>query len=59
MIIVGCRFHPSYQQVAVFETEAGETVERSLSHATQEAGRFYGRLAHPALVGMKAIGNSQ
>ena len=27
MMIVGCDFHPSWQQVAWFDTETGETAE--------------------------------
>jgi transposase len=59
MIIVGCDFHPSYQQIAFLDTERGEIEEKSLSHASTEAEQFYGRLARPALVGMEAVGNSQ
>jgi hypothetical protein len=29
MIIVGCDFHPSWQQVAWVDTETGETAERT------------------------------
>jgi hypothetical protein len=28
MIIVGCDFHPSWQQVAIFDFSTGEMVER-------------------------------
>ena len=59
MIIAGCYFHPSYQQVAVLDTEAGEVEERSLTHATGEAETFYSKFASPVLVGMEAVGNSQ
>ena len=41
MRIVGCDFHPSYQQVAVLDTESGEVEDRSLTHANGEAERFY------------------
>ena len=59
MIIVGCDFHPSFQQIAFVDTESGEVEERSLTHASREAEQFYGQLARPALVGMEAVGNSQ
>ena len=59
MIIVGCDFHPSYQQIAFLDTERGEAEEKSLTHASGEAEQFYGRLPRPALVGMGAVGNSQ
>jgi len=59
MIIVGCDFHPSFQQVAFLDTESGEVEEKSLTHSSGEAEQFYGQLARPALVGMEAVGNSQ
>ena len=59
MIIVGCDFHPSYQQVAVLDTETGEVEERSLTHANGEAEAFYRHFAKGVLVGMEAVGNSQ
>jgi len=58
-MIVGCDFHPSFQQVAVLDTESGELQERKLLHATGEAEQFYRRLALPVRVGMEAVGNSQ
>jgi transposase len=59
MMIVGCDFHPSFQQVAVLDTENGELQERKLVHPTGEAEQFYRRLALPVLIGMEAVGNSQ
>ena len=59
MLIVGCDFHPGWQQIAWLDTETGETGEEKLVHAAGEAQRFYEQLAAPALVGMEATGNSQ
>lgn len=59
MIIVGCDFHPIYQQIAFVDTESGEIEERSLIHSGSPAEEFYRGLARPALVGMEAVGNSQ
>lgn len=59
MIIVGCDFHPSYQQVAMLDTETGRTEDHKLMHATGEAERFYRAVALPALVGIEAVGNDQ
>src|SRR5271157_1598568 len=59
MWIIGCDFHPSWQQVAWLETETGETGERKLVNGDGEAERFYRSLAEPALVGVEACGNSQ
>ncbi len=59
MIIGGCDFHPSYQQIAFVDTESGEVKERSLNHSGAEAKQFYERLGRPVLIGMEAVGNSQ
>jgi transposase len=59
MIIIGCDFHPSYQQIAVLDTETGATEDHRLMHASGEAERFYRGLALPVLVGLEAVGNDQ
>jgi transposase len=59
MMIIGCDFHPSWQQVAWFDTESGEVGEQKLVHADGDAQRFYEHLPAPALIGMEATGNSQ
>ena len=59
MMIIGCDFHPSWQQVAWFDSETGETAEVKLVHASGDAKRFYQQLAAPVLIGMEATGNSQ
>jgi transposase len=59
MIIVGCDFHPSWQQVSFFDNETGEVSERKLVNGDGEAERFYRSLPTPALVGLEACGNSQ
>jgi len=59
MKIVGCDFHPKWQQVAVFDVETGEIGEHKLMNGDGEAERFYRDLAAPALVGLEACGNSQ
>lgn len=59
MKIIGCDFHPSWQQVAVMDTETGEMSERKLVNGDGEAERFYRTLAVPSLIGVEACGNSQ
>ena len=59
MMIIGCDFHPSWQQVSWLDTETGECGERALVHAAGEAEVYYRQLAGPVLVGMEATGNSQ
>ena len=58
--IIGCDFHPSYQQLALLDTQTGEVVERSLTHENLEEVRaFYAGLPGPARVGIEASGQSQ
>jgi len=58
-MIIGCDFHPSWQQVAWVDTETGETEEKKLVHASGEAEKFYRQLPGPALIGMESTGNCQ
>lgn len=58
MKIIGCDYHPSFQQIAMLDTETGELIERRLYHADGEAQRFYESLNGPVLVGMESSGNS-
>ena len=59
MMLIGCDFHPSWQQVSWLDVETGETGEQKLVHARGEAKQFYEQLAAPVLIGMEATGNSQ
>jgi len=59
MMIIGCDFHPSWQQIAWLDSETGETGEQKLVHAEGQAQQFYQALIAPALIGMEATGNSQ
>src|ERR1700744_4171330 len=59
MKIVGCDFHPSHQQVAIFDSETGEIQEKKLNQATGGAGGVYRELKEPVLIGMEATGNSR
>ena len=59
MMIIGCDFHPSFQQIAYVEQETGEYEERRLSHRG-EAEAFYRSLAGKAVrIGMEATGNDR
>lgn len=60
MRIIGCDFHPSYQQIAVLDQETGELVEKALRHdAKEEVSNFYAALERPVRVGIEASGQSQ
>ncbi len=57
MLIIGCDFHPRFQQIAYVDKETGECGERRLNHA-EEAARFYRSLAGRGVrVGLEATGN--
>ena len=61
MLIIGCDYHPGFQQIALVDSETGELSERRLIHR-EEAERFYGELKRQSLkvrVGMEASGHSR
>ena len=61
MIIIGCDYHPSFQQIASVDTETGELQERRLQHR-EEAEKFYRELAAQGMkvrVGMEASGHAR
>jgi transposase len=59
MWIIGCDFHPRFQQIAFVNTEGGEWGQRRLEHC-EEAEQFYRRLAGQAVrVGMETGGASR
>jgi len=58
MMIIGCDFHPSGQQVFGIETATGEVFAHGwIAHGGQELDQFYGSLAAGAVVGVEASGN--
>ena len=61
MIIIGCDYHPGFQQIAYVNTETGELGERRLNHR-EEAEQFYRDLHGHGLgvrVGMEASGHGR
>jgi transposase len=57
MLIIGCDFHPGFQQVAIFDNRTGEVEEKRLQHRA-EAEQFYRSLAGQEVrVGMEACGH--
>lgn len=59
MVLIGCDFHPSWQQVCWVDTGTGETEEHKLVHAPGETEKFYRRFTAGARIGMEATGNCQ
>lgn len=59
MMIIGCDFHPRFQQIAFVNEATGEYGTARLEHGNGEAERFYRRLQGQAVrVGMEASGQS-
>jgi transposase len=59
MWIIGCDYHPRFQQIAFVNTEGGECGQRRLQH-TAEAEQFYRALAGQGVrVGMEAGGHAR
>jgi len=61
MLIVGCDYHPGFQQIAFVDMETGELQERRLAHP-EEAEKFYRELAASGVkvrVGMEASGHAR
>ena len=57
MLIIGCDFHPGFQQVAILDNQTGEYEEKRLRHR-EEAEQFYRALAGQAVrIGMEACGH--
>jgi len=61
MLIVGCDYHPGFQQIAFVDSDTGELQERRLQHR-EEAERFYRDLAARGMkvrIGMEASGQAR
>ena len=62
MLIIGCDYHPSVQQIAWADAETGECGEKRLMHSNGEAERFYRELKQRGVqvrVGMEATGHAR
>jgi transposase len=61
MLIIGCDYHPGFQQIAWVDTETGECGERRLTHR-EEAEQFYQSLKQrnaTVRLGMEASGHGR
>lgn len=56
MMIIGCDYHPSFQQIAFVETETGACGERRLSHKLEAESFCRSLPAKPVRVGMEPPG---
>lgn len=61
MIIIGCDYHPGFQQIAFVDTDTGELQERRLEHR-EVAEKFYrdlGAQGAKVRIGMEASGHAR
>src|SRR5580765_3978639 len=61
MLIIGCDYHPGFQQIACVNTDTGELNERRLEHREQ-AEQYYREQKQrnlSARVGMESSGHSR
>src|SRR5207244_12584181 len=61
MTIIGCDYHPGFQQIALVDTETGDYGEQRLEHS-EGAEKFYRDLAaegKKVRVGMEASGHAR
>ena len=58
MLIIGCDYHPGFQQLAILDRQTGEIEYRRL-HTLEEAGSFFRGLKERALLGLESSGFSQ
>ncbi len=61
MIVIGCDYHPGFQQIAFVDTDTGERGERRLQHP-EEAEQFDRELAAQGMrvrVKMEASGHAR
>jgi len=59
MVLIGCDFHPSWQQVSWMNEATGETEDREIVHTSGEVEKFYRQFPAGAIIGMEATGNCQ
>ena len=59
MVLIGCDFHPSWQQVSWLDRETGEAGDQKLVHEPGAVEKFYRQFPAGTRIGMEATGNCQ
>jgi transposase len=59
MVLIGCDFHPSWQQVSWLDRETGEAGDQKLVHEPGAVDKFYRQFPAGTRIGMEATGNCQ
>jgi transposase len=57
MMIIGCDFHPGFQQIAYVDRETGQYGERRLNHREEAVGFYRSLAGRKVVVGLEATGN--
>src|SRR5260370_21024783 len=57
MVLIGCDFHPSWQQVSWMDRETGEAGDQKLVHEPGAVEKFYRQFPAGTRIGMEATGN--
>lgn len=57
MLIIGCDFHPGFQQIAYLDQETGEYGERRLNHPGEATVFYRGLAGQQVRVGLEATGS--
>jgi len=57
MQIIGVDLHTRQQTIAMWDTDTGEVVEKTLEHKAEEVREFYSALAGPVQAGIEAAGS--
>jgi transposase len=59
MVLIGCDFHPSWQQVCWLNKATGESGDQKLVHEPGAVEKFYRQFPLGSRIGMEATGNCQ
>ena len=59
MMIIGCDYHPSFQQIAFVDTGTGACGERKLTHRVEAESFYRGLQGDGVRVGMEATGHAR
>jgi transposase len=59
MVLIGCDFHPGWQQVSWLDEQTGECGDHKLVHEAGAVERFYRQFPAGSRIGLEATGNCQ
>ena len=59
MVLIGCDFHPSWQQVSWLNKKTGEAGDQKLVHEPGAVEKFYRQFPAGSRIGIEATGNCQ